>query len=108
MHISVFCLAELLIGRVCIILCFQIFSLIIIEILRSNFILVPLKNIVLKFKKKPQFLEFIVRVLQKAISENIQEQAIEWCKEVNDWLEKCDSTFIIFSTYSYEYKYRII
>lgn len=52
--------------------------------------------IVLKFKKKPQFLEFIVRVLQKAISENIHEQAIEWCKEVNDWLEKCDLCAVLY------------
>ena len=55
----------------------------------------------MKFKKKPQFLEFFVRVLQKAVCENNHEQAIDWCKEVNDWLERYQRKLTVFACYSW-------
>ncbi|KAL3852227.1 hypothetical protein ACJMK2_015897, partial [Sinanodonta woodiana] len=39
-----------------------------------------------KFRKRTQYLEFIVQVAQKALTEGLPDQAMEWCEDAVSWL----------------------
>ncbi|XP_038069719.1 cilia- and flagella-associated protein 54-like [Patiria miniata] len=41
---------------------------------------------VVKFRRRARFLEFVVQVVQKALSEGLVDTAIEWCEDSTQWL----------------------
>ena len=41
---------------------------------------------VVKFRRRARFLEFVVQVVQKALSEGLVDTAIEWCEDSVLWL----------------------
>ncbi|XP_022098854.1 cilia- and flagella-associated protein 54-like [Acanthaster planci] len=41
---------------------------------------------VVKFRRRARFLEFVVQVVQKALSEGLVDTAIEWCQDSSQWL----------------------
>ncbi|XP_071490299.1 cilia- and flagella-associated protein 54-like [Diadema antillarum] len=41
---------------------------------------------VVKFRRRARYLEFLVQVVQKALSEGLPDIAIEWCEETTMWL----------------------
>jgi hypothetical protein len=43
---------------------------------------------VVKFKRRTRYLEFFVQVVQKALAEGIAEQAMEWCEDTAQWINK--------------------
>lgn len=45
--------------------------------------------IVQKFKRRNRYLEFLVQVVQKAITEGFSELAIDWCEDAITWINKC-------------------
>lgn len=44
-----------------------------------------------KFKRRNRYLEFLVQVVQKAISEGFSELAIEWCEDALTWITRFTS-----------------
>ncbi|XP_077980140.1 cilia- and flagella-associated protein 54-like [Glandiceps talaboti] len=47
---------------------------------------------VTKFRRRTRFLEFLVLVVQKALTESQIDVAIDWCEETIDWLHKRNET----------------
>ncbi|XP_006820960.1 cilia- and flagella-associated protein 54-like [Saccoglossus kowalevskii] len=45
-----------------------------------------------KFRRRTRFLEFLVLVVQKALSESQIDVAIEWCDETLEWLHRRNET----------------
>ena len=43
---------------------------------------------VAKFKRRARFLEFLVQVAQKGLTEGEVEQVLEWCDDADQWLQK--------------------
>jgi len=43
---------------------------------------------VAKFKRRARYLEFFIRVAEKALSEGIPDICIEWCEDTSIWLTK--------------------
>ena len=41
-----------------------------------------------KFKKRHRYLEFFVQVAQKALTEGMSGQVVEWCDETSQWLSR--------------------
>lgn len=41
-----------------------------------------------KFKRRNRYLEFLVQVVQKAITEGFSELAIDWCEDALHWISK--------------------
>ncbi|XP_064633928.1 cilia- and flagella-associated protein 54-like isoform X3 [Lineus longissimus] len=49
---------------------------------------------VVKFKRRTRYLEFFVQVVQKALAEGIAEQAMEWCEDTAQWINKRNEQII--------------
>ncbi|XP_067928992.1 cilia- and flagella-associated protein 54-like [Watersipora subatra] len=41
-----------------------------------------------KFKRRNRYLEFLVQVVQKAITEGYSDHAIDWCEDALNWISK--------------------
>ncbi|KAK3608116.1 hypothetical protein CHS0354_004771 [Potamilus streckersoni] len=49
---------------------------------------------VAKFRKRARYLEFIVQVAQKALTEGLPDQALEWCEDAVGWLVRRNEQII--------------
>ncbi|KAK3102398.1 hypothetical protein FSP39_011137 [Pinctada imbricata] len=49
---------------------------------------------VVKFKRRLRYLEFFVQVAQKALSEGLATQVVEWCEDATQWLLKRNENLI--------------
>lgn len=43
---------------------------------------------VVKFKRRQRYLEFFVQVAQKALTEGMATQVMDWCEDTSSWLTK--------------------
>ncbi|XP_046336681.2 cilia- and flagella-associated protein 54-like isoform X2 [Haliotis rufescens] len=43
---------------------------------------------VMKFKRRARYLEFLVHVAQKGLTEGLAEQVVDWCEDSINWLSK--------------------
>jgi hypothetical protein len=44
--------------------------------------------LVVKFKKRQRYLEFFVQVAQKALTEGLYSQVVDWCEETTNALTR--------------------
>lgn len=44
--------------------------------------------LVVKFRKRPKYLEYFVQVAQKALTEGLYTQLVDWCEETTNSLTR--------------------
>lgn len=58
---------------------------------------------VVKFKRRQRYLEFFVQVAQKALTEGMATQVMDWCEDTSSWLTK-----YVYSLFNYYTVYPVI
>lgn len=56
-----------------------------------------------KFKRRQRYLEFFVQVAQKALTEGMATQVMDWCEDTSSWLTK-----YVYSLFNYYTVYPVI